>query len=73
MIPGGSCVIPRMRTGVRMSDANQKQQPMKMMATMPCRMLERMARQHFPAQDLAISPRWSFIVQLCIALNSFIK
>jgi hypothetical protein len=47
-------VIPRMRTGVRVSDANQKQQPVKTIATTACKNTDRSARQHFVAQDLAI-------------------
>jgi len=63
-----------MRTGVRRSDANQKQHPMKTMATVACKRVDRSARQHFAPQDLAILlPKQSFIVPLGVALNGFTK
>ena len=66
-------MIPRMRTGVRVSDANQKQQPVKTIATTACKKTDRSARQHFVPQDLAITTKPPCILPLGVALNGFTK
>jgi len=56
LIPGGNCVIPMMRTGVSINDANQNAQTMNVMASAPWQTLDTTPMQHWVAHDLAIGP-----------------